>query len=160
MASPFPPELSLDPAKRVFPRSTDPRAAPIQVGRYAGPAYPFGVTADSVFGPSDDVSVLATSLVNIITTPIGSAIYDLSIGSQVPLLLFEPLDPITIQLIRHYALEDVERQEPRIIVDRILTDVPNVDNQAVFISAGFRIVGDPTDRVYNVPVDLPLPNVV
>ena len=158
MASPFPPELSNKTRDQRLapPRNRDPRAFKEQVGRYTGPAFPFGATPQLVFGPKDDVLVVATSLVNILSTPIESIPYDPSIGSQVPYLLFEVLDEITIMTIRQFAEKEISEQEPRVLVVSVETDVPlDGDALAVIISVGFQIVGDSFARTFNVPVDLP-----
>lgn len=158
MASPFPPELSSKTRDQRLspPRNRDPRAFKEQVGRYTGPAFPFGSTPQFVFGPKDDVLVIATSIVNILSTPKESIPYDPSIGSQVPYLLFELLDEITVMTIRQFAAKEVSEQEPRVVVTSVSTDIPQGgDSLTVIISVGFQIVGDPFGRTFNVPVDMP-----
>ncbi len=158
MASPFPPELSGKTRDERLPppRNRDPRAFQKQVGRYTGAAFPFGTTPQTVFGPKDDTLIVATSIVNILSTPFESVPYDPSIGSQVPYLLFEVLDEITVMTIRQIAGQEITAQEPRVVVVSIDTDVPSDgDELSVIISVGFQIVGDPFGRTFNVPVDLP-----
>lgn len=158
MTSPFPPELSAKTRDQRLapPRNRDPRAFKEQVGRYTGPAFPLGSTPQLVFGPKDDVLVIATSIVNILSTPKESIPYDPSIGSQVPYFLFEVLDEITVMTIRQFAAKEIAEQEPRAVVTGVSTDVPfDGDALAVIISIGFQIVGDPFGRTFNVPVDLP-----
>ena len=125
-------------------------------GFFTGPAYPFGATATSVFGPADDVAVLATSIVNILTTPKNTYAPDPNVGSMVPYMLFEPLDGVTLQTIRHFTVKDLGEQETRAVVVQALTDVPDVDAQEIVVSVGFQRVGDPTARTYVVPVDMPV----
>ena len=158
MTSPFPPELSSKSRDQRLqpPRNRDPRAFVAREGRFSGPAFPFGVTPQAVFGVKDDVLVIATSIVNILSTPKESIPYDPSIGSQVPYLLFEVLDDVTVMTIRQFAAKEISEQESRVIVVSVDTDTPlDGDALSVVISVGFRIVGDPLERQYNVPVDLP-----
>lgn len=155
---PFPPELSSRSREERLrpPRLRDPRASTPSAGRFSGPAFPFGSTPQAVFGVKDDVLVIATSIVNILSTPRGSVPYDPTLGSQVPYLLFEVLDDVTIMTIRQFAAKEISEQEPRVVVTSVETDVPlDGDALTVVISVGFRIVGDPLQRTYNVPVDLP-----
>jgi|CXWL01.1.fsa_nt_gi phage baseplate assembly protein W len=118
--------------------------------RYTGPAFPFGPRAVDNFGPKDDVQVIYTSLVNIISTPKGSIPYNLELGSWVPYLLFEPNDEITRSLVRYFTEKDLAEQEPRIVVRSVYTDQP--DDYSIVVTVGFSLVGDPAARVYNAPI--------
>jgi len=156
MASFFPPELSTgSESNRLSPPTVDVRSEIARAGRYIGPGYSFGATPLSVFGYKGEVSTVVTSIINILTTPKGTVPHDPDMGSIVPLLVFDPLDVITMSLIRHYSKKDVEEQEPRVNVLRVLTDAPIEEPNAIYISLGFQIVGDPYSATYNVPVDIP-----
>jgi len=120
--------------------------------RYQAPAYPFGATVDSSLGPKPDVAVIVTSIVNIITTIKGSVPYDPNLGSQVPLLLFEPLDDITLSLIRYFTSKDISEQESRIAVRGV--SARREGGHDVVVQVGFSIIGDPTARTFGVPVRL------
>lgn len=122
------------------------------IGRYAGPAYPFGATVDSVLGPKDDVSVIVTSISNILTTHQGSVPYDPRLGSQVPLLVFEILDDITLSLIRYFTFKDLSEQEPRIVVRTVFAR--REGDHKVVAEVGWSLVGDPEGRVFGTPVKL------
>lgn len=120
--------------------------------RYTGPAYPFGPSVHGTLGPKDDFSVVVTSMINILTTPRGSVPYDLSIGSDVPLLIFEPLDDITLNLIRYFTRKDLSEQEPRAAIRQVFAQIDPVDPNRVLIDVGFSLVGEPDGSVYGIPV--------
>lgn len=120
--------------------------------RYVGPAYPFGATVGSVLGGKTDVRVVVTSIANIITTPKGSVPYDPNMGSQIPLLLFELLDEITLSLIRYFTYKELSEQEPRIVVRSVFARQEG-DNRVV-VEVGWSLVGDPEGQVFGTPVSL------
>ena len=82
------------------------------MARYTGPAYPFGPDVGGTLGPKGDLAVIFTSIVNIITTIKGSIPHNPGLGSIVPLLLFDLLDEITLQLIRLRLGRDPEPFSP------------------------------------------------
>lgn len=58
----------------------------------------------------------------ILRTQLGERVERPSFGSRLTGLAFEPMNTETLLLIRLYVQEDLERCEPRIIVDQVLTD--------------------------------------
>ena len=127
-------------------------SARIATQRYTGPAYPFGPSVNGTLGPKDDFSVVVTSMINILTTPRGSVVYDPEIGSDVPLLIFEVLDEITLNLIRYYTRKDLTEQEPRMTVRQVFAQVDPADPNRVHVNVGFSLVGDPDGSIYGIPV--------
>ena len=123
------------------------------VGRFTGPAYPFGPSWAGTLGPKTDMEVIFTNVVNIITTPIGTLPYAPFSGSEIPNLVFEPNDAITQGLIRYFVRRDLMRQEPRANVLSVRTVVPENDPHTVVVTISFQIVGDPAGRVFNAPVE-------
>lgn len=121
------------------------------LGRYTGPALMFGSEPESVFGPKPDRNVVLTSIYNILTTAAGSVPYNPRIGSVVPGLLFEPLDDITLHLIRYYAGKELSEQEPRIRVRTVLTS--RTGDNKVSVSVSFQLVGDPIGEVFGANLD-------
>jgi phage baseplate assembly protein W len=123
---------------------------PAIIGRYTGPAYSFGPDPVTSFGPKDDVAVILTSVVNIITTPKGSVAYAPDLGSMVPYLLFDQNDEVTQNLIRYFTIKDLIDQEPRINVLACYTR--EVDPHTIVVTVAFQIVGDASGKVYLAPV--------
>ena len=123
------------------------------MGRYTGPAYPFGPDPVGVMGPKSDVAVVYTSICNILTTPLGSVPYDPLMGSVIPLLVFDLQDEITAQLVRYYTVRDISDQEPRVVVVSCYTEM--ADPHTIVVTVGFQLVGDPTGATYSAPVLFP-----
>lgn len=123
-----------------------------RIGRFTGPAYPFGPSWAQTLGPKTDLEVVFTSVVNILTTPIGTIPYDPFLGSEVPNLVFEPNDAITQGLIRYFVERDLRRQEPRVNVAFVRTVVPENEPHKVVVTVAFQIVGDPEGRVFSAPI--------
>lgn len=136
------------PQQRALARRTLRRQQRLQ--RYIGPAYPFGATVGAVLGQKDDVRVVITSMVNILTTPKGSVPYDPLMGSVVPLLVFEILDEITLSLIRYFTYKDLTEQEPRAVIRQVYARQEG-DNRVV-CEVGWSLVGDPEGNLFGTPV--------
>lgn len=122
------------------------------LGKYTGIGYPFSAEPTGVMSPKPDISVLFTSIANILTTPKGSLPYDPDAGSFVPDLVFEIADEATLQLIRHFTEKDLREQERRIVVVAVYTEQPDDEPNQVVVTVGFSIVGDPSGQVYSAPV--------
>jgi phage baseplate assembly protein W len=122
----------------------------IVVGRYTGSGYPFGADEQGTLGPKSDLEVIVTSMANILTTPKGDQVYDETIGSVVPLLMFDILDEVTLGLIRYYTVKDLSDQESRIVVHAAYAR--RIGDNAVKVTPVFSIVGDPTQQVHNAPL--------
>jgi len=123
------------------------------LGRFTGPAYPFGPSWALTLGPKSDLETLFTSIVNIITTPVGSYPPDPFLGSEIPNLVFEPNDGATRNLIRHFVKRDLGRQEPRAVVRSVRTVVPINEPNTVVVTIAFQIVGDSEGRVFSAPIE-------
>ncbi len=124
-----------------------------RVGRFTGPAYPFGPSWALTLGPKTDLEVIFTSICNIITTVLGTLPYAPLRGSEVPNLVFEPNDPVTQGLIRYFVRRELGRQEPRAKILAVRTVVPANDPYRITVTAAFQIVGDPDGRVFSAPVE-------
>lgn len=127
-------------------------AASQRHGRFSGPAYQFGPSWAATLGPKSDLEVVFTSIVTILTTPLGTIPYDPFIGSEVPNLVFEINDGVTQGLIRHFTERDLRRQEPRVLVQTVRTYTPENEPHTVVITVSFQIVGDSEGRVYSAPI--------
>jgi phage baseplate assembly protein W len=119
-------------------------------GRFTGPAFPFGASEAGTLGPKSDLEVALTSMVNILSTPKRSVPYDQTIGSEVPLLLWEPLDEVTLGLLRYYAGKDLSDQEPRIVVHAAYAQ--RIWDNKVRVTPVFSLVGDAQSQVHNAPL--------
>lgn len=117
------------------------------MGVWAGPAFPFGRDTNGALSPREDIRVIHTSVVNILTTRKGSWEMDPTAGSMVPYLVFELNDYATMQLLRYYAMTEVAEQETRIEV--LAADVlADEDNYLVTVAVLWRMRTDATQTVY------------
>jgi len=114
---------------------------------WPGPAFPFGKDTNGALTPQDDVHVLHTSIVNILTTRKGSWEIDPTAGSMVPFLVFALNDYATMQLLRYYAMTEVAEQESRIEV--LGADVlADEDNYLITVSVLWMRKADPSQIVH------------
>jgi len=118
--------------------------------RFAAPAFPFGASVGTTFGAKDSVSVVTTSIVNILTTEKGTRPEDPEKGSLVPSLVFEILDEVTMSLIGYFTNKDLSEQEPRIEVRSVSAERDG--EHRVLVQVGWSLVGDPDGQVYGTPI--------
>lgn len=144
-------KITSEQFKFIARRNTGTVRAPI-LGRFTGPAYPFGGTWASTFGPKPDLNVVFTNVVNILTTPLGTLPYAPESGSPVPLLVFELNDATTHGLIKRFVQDNLRDQEPRARVLFVRTVIPEDDPHKIVVTVAFQIVGDPSQRVYTAPI--------
>lgn len=112
--------------------------------RKAGPAFPFGQTIKSVLGYKSRKESIQTSIGIILTTPKGSIPYNPSLGSQVPFLVFDPLDDATFNLIMYFAYNDLQEQEPRLRVTSVNIEVK--EPHSIVIQIGYIDRDDPDSQ--------------
>jgi phage baseplate assembly protein W len=122
-------------------------------GRFTSAAYPFGPSWAKTLGPKSDFEVIFTSLINIVTQPLGTVPWDPFFGSEVPNLVFEINDSVTRSLLQYFVKRDLGQQEPRANVLFVRTWVPDNDPHTVVITIAFSIVGDPEGRVFTAPIE-------
>lgn len=123
------------------------------MGRYTSAAFPFGTNVGLVLGAKSDEDVISTSIRNIILTPVGRQPYDPNVGSFIPLLVFEPNNVITQQLIRYYTAKALAEQEPRINVLAVF--VASTDEHSITVRVAYSILSDPTARRQSISIQLP-----
>ena len=123
------------------------------MGRFTVPAYTFGPSWQGTFGPKTDLEVIFTSISNIVTTERGTIPHRPSTGSEVPRLVFDPNDSITRASIRYFVQRDISRQDPRVSILTVRTEVPHNEPHTVIITVAFAIIGDPRNRVFSAPVE-------
>ncbi len=124
------------------------------MGRYTSAAFPFGTNVGLTLGPKSDEDVIATSIRNIILTPVGRQPYDPNVGSYIPLLVFEPNDAVNRQLLRYYTNKALAEQEPRIVVLAVL--VSQLDEHSITVRVAYSIRSDPTARKQSIAIQLPV----
>jgi|GEM_PF-1853913 len=120
-------------------------------GVWTGPAFPFRHGVAGVLGPKSDDDVLATAIQITLKTRKGSWKPDPSFGSFVWDLLFEPLDPITEQLVKYYTVKDITDQIPYVEVTSVsVASFP--DDHLVEVKIAYKRQSDATDSIKQTAV--------
>jgi len=97
---------------------------------------------------TDDVSAvtnedcLKQSVKNLILTTPGEKPFQPLIGSRVYELLFEPLDPFTVDAIRDEVINTIKQYEPRVELTSVEV-TPILENNNLLISIEYKVVGVP-----------------
>tara|TARA_B100000287_G_scaffold381060_1_gene385173 strand:+ start:1219 stop:1638 length:420 start_codon:yes stop_codon:yes gene_type:complete len=97
---------------------------------------------------TDDANVVKNenaikqSIRNLILTVPGEKPFQPLVGSAVNELLFEPIDPFTVDSLRDEILNTITQHEPRVGVDTV--DIqPQYDNNDINVTVIYRIIGQP-----------------
>jgi len=122
-------------------------------GRFTSAGYPLGPSWAQSLGPKPDFNVVFTSVINIVTTPLGSVPWDPFLGSEIPNLVFEVNDAVTRALIQYFVERELGRQEPRVNVLFVRTFVPDNEPHTIVVTISFKIVGDPEGRTFSAPIE-------
>ena len=100
-----------------------------QIGQYQqnahlgkGWASPLGVNVQGNIQLSSTERNVEESIYVILRTKLGERLYRPNFGSRLSELVFAPLNTETLLLIRLYVQEALEMWEPRIVVDRVMTE--------------------------------------
>jgi len=120
---------------------------------YSGPAFPFSNSIPGVLGNKDRRNSLFTSIVLILTTPVGHLPWNPEFGSQIPSLVFDPLTDETLNLIWYYVVNDIERQDRRIKVTSIKVDKKS--NRKITVWVGYIDRNDELSVQRQAPVNFP-----
>ena len=84
-------------------------------------------------------NAVKNSVKNLVLTGNGERFFNSTIGSKMATLLFEPIDPVTAELVRTTIEESIENHEPRARLVNI--DVqPNAENNAYYVKVVFKII--------------------
>lgn len=89
-----------------------------------------------------DVNAVKQSLKTLLFTQYGERLFQPKIGSPLYGLLFEPMDPITVEGIKQSIEILIQNYEPRIILEQIDV-IPNYDENNYDLSIFFTVVGIP-----------------
>jgi phage baseplate assembly protein W len=94
-------------------------------------------------------NAVKNSVKNLVLTGNGERFFNSTIGSKMATLLFEPIDPVTAELVRTTIEESIENHEPRARLVNI--DVqPNAENNAYYVKVIFKIINIPEDITLNL----------
>ncbi|WLW37028.1 baseplate wedge subunit [Synechococcus phage S-MS29] len=82
------------------------------------------------------------SVKNLILTVPGEKFFNPNYGSRISQLLFEPLDPFTIDSIKNEILNTLSNYEKRVQVSQVICQ-PDYENNAIDVNLQYKIVGMP-----------------
>jgi phage baseplate assembly protein W len=89
-----------------------------------------------------DVNAVKQSLKTLLFTQFSERLFQPKIGSPLYTLLFEPMDPITIEGMKQAIELLIQNYEPRIILERVDV-VPLYDENSYDLSIFFTVTGIP-----------------
>lgn len=87
-----------------------------------------------------DLNAVRQSLKTLLFTVPGERLFQPEVGSGITALLFEPVDPITTEVLRQSIANTLIRLEPRLELESVDV-VPNEDENEYEITLFFTIVG-------------------
>jgi phage baseplate assembly protein W len=100
----------------------------------------FGVTATNDVAKRLDVNAVKQSIKNLLFIRKGEKLFRPEIGTDLYRILFEPMDFLTIDLLRDVILETIEKYEPRARIEDIEI-IPDYDNNSYDVTLYFFVIG-------------------
>lgn len=108
---------------------------------------PHPVTGDIV--KRLDESAIKSSIRNLVLTSNYERPFHSEIGCQLRNLLFEPMSPITTQLIQNTIGQTIKNFEPRAILLSVVANY-SPDNNSVYVTVNFMIVNTSTPQAVSI----------
>ena len=96
-----------------------------------------------------DINSIKQALKVLILSRFGERPFQPDLGSPIFGLLFEPIDPITTEVIRQTITQVVQNHEPRVVLDTVNV-VPNDEQNSYDISIYFTAVGIPLPVTFSL----------
>lgn len=88
----------------------------------------------------NDFNAVKQSIKNLLFTQRGERLFQPEVGGYLYDLLFEPMDPVTVQSLKAGIEVTLKNYEPRVLLERV--DVfPKYDENEYEISIYFRVLG-------------------
>lgn len=100
----------------------------------------FGVTATNDVAKRLDVNAVKQSIKNLLFIRKGEKLFRPEIGTDLYRILFEPMDFLTIDLLRDVIRETIEKYEPRARV-RDIEIISDFDNNSYNLTLYFFVTG-------------------
>ena len=98
----------------------------------------------------DDEAIKA-SIRNLVQTAHYEKPFHSEIGSQLPALLFEPVNPITSLAIQKAIQQTITNFEPRVVLISV-TVKASPDNNAIYATIEYRIVNTNQPQILNLTI--------
>lgn len=109
----------------------------------------FGVTATQDVAKRLDVNAVKQSIKNLLFTRKGEKLFRPEIGSDLHRILFEPMDFLTVDLLRDVITETIQKFEPRVRLEDVVVN-PNYDSNSYDLTLYFYVIGIYTPVTFNL----------
>lgn len=96
-----------------------------------------------------DVNAVKQSIKNLLLTRPGERVFQPNIGSDLYRILFEPMDPITVEGLKDVITYCINNFEPRVKLQEVAVN-PNYDENSYDISIYFYVIGIYTPVTFNL----------
>ena len=107
-----------------------------------GIKFPYSATQQRGVEFSESIERINHSLFLIFETPKGTRLFQPDFGSDLYTYRFDPFDDILITKLRNTIMSDIQKWEPRVVVNDIkFYDSPEArDNHTLYVSIDYRII--------------------
>lgn len=103
----------------------------------------------------DDVNHLKGSIIDILTTPLGTRVMLPDYGSRLLYLVDRPINALFLMDVYAAVIEALTKWEPRFLVANITANVENIANgQVIFDLKGFYLINGSPMTLQNLSVNL------
>jgi phage baseplate assembly protein W len=109
----------------------------------------FGVTATKDVSKRLDVNAVKQSLKNLLYIQKGEKPFKPEIGTDLYKILFEPMDFLTVDLMRDIIIDTVKKYEPRVRLEQVEV-VPKYDINSYDVTLYFYVIGIYTPVTFNL----------
>ncbi len=96
-----------------------------------------------------DVNAVKQSVMLLINTYFGERLFRPEMGSAVPRIMFEPIDPITTEVLKRSIEQVLQNHEPRVSVD-LIEVTPKEDDNAYYVYLQVNIIGIPDPVTFSL----------
>lgn len=96
-----------------------------------------------------DVNAVKQSIKNLLLTRPGERPFQPVLGSELYRILFEPMDVVTVELMKGVITDCIGNYEPRVKLQEVAVN-PKYDENSYDISLYFYVVGIATPVTYNL----------
>jgi phage baseplate assembly protein W len=109
----------------------------------------FSVTATKDVAKRLDVNAVKQSIKNLLFIRKGEKLFRPEIGSDLQRILFEPMDFLTVDLLRDVISETIQKFEPRVRIENIEI-IPDYDTNSYDLTLYFYVIGIYTPVTFNL----------
>jgi len=109
----------------------------------------FAKTTSNDVAKRIDVNAVKQSIKNLLLTRPGERPFQPNLGSELYAILFEPMDAVTVEILKGVISNCIGNYEPRVKLQEVAVN-PNYDENAYDVSLYFYIVGIYSPVTFNL----------